>query len=297
MNGPLVSAIWFSDPDGVAHSDGIGAATSMAVIKNVDEQFGRIISYLESEHLIDQFNIIISADHGFVTHIGKIGLAQFLIKEGLKKDSTSTDVVVSEAAIYVKDHNQEMIKKIVSKLQEQLWIGSVFTKPANHDDTKGWVEGTVSFDVIHWNHERSGDILVDYNWNDDKNNMGYPGTSYNRGVAGHGGLSPYEVHIALLAAGPSFKKSFESELPTSNVDITPTILHIHHIDIPAEMDGRVMNELLIEKNKSAAMKVTTDIITTNADINGTDYQLTVHTTLLGKYRYVDFAKAIRTLKK
>src|SRR5262249_22687664 len=27
--GPTVSAIWYSDPDGTAHSDGIGAATSM----------------------------------------------------------------------------------------------------------------------------------------------------------------------------------------------------------------------------------------------------------------------------
>jgi hypothetical protein len=32
-NGPTVSAIWFSDPDGTAHADGIGTATAMASIK------------------------------------------------------------------------------------------------------------------------------------------------------------------------------------------------------------------------------------------------------------------------
>ncbi|MFX6067006.1 hypothetical protein ABTE92_19070, partial [Acinetobacter baumannii] len=88
----------------------------------------------------------------------------------------------------------------------------------------GSIDGTVSFDAIHWNHpDRSGDILVDYNWNDDSNSLGYKGSSFSRGVAGHGSFSPYEVHIALLAAGPSFKKSFSSELPTSNVDIAPTV--------------------------------------------------------------------------
>ena len=98
--------------------------------------------------------------------------------------------------------------------------------------------------------ERAADILVDENWDDRKNDKGYAGTSFSRGVAGHGGLSPYEVHIALLAAGPSFKKNFSSELPTSNVDIAPTILAIHNLTIPTSMDGRVLYELLIDnKNK------------------------------------------------
>ncbi len=33
-NGPLVSAIWFSDPDGSAHAKGIGSPEAMASIKN-----------------------------------------------------------------------------------------------------------------------------------------------------------------------------------------------------------------------------------------------------------------------
>jgi hypothetical protein len=156
------------------------------------------------------------------------------------------------------------------------------------------VEGTVSFDAIHWNHpSRAGDILVDYNWNDDKNNLGYAGSSFSRGVAGHGGFSPYEVHIALLASGPSFKKSFESNLPTSNVDLAPTILHIHHLPIPASMEGRVMNELLIEKNNTPVNTPKKQIITSTAKYNGGTYSLSVERTLLGKYQYVDFAKVER----
>ena len=118
-------------------------------------------------------------------------------------------------------------------------------------DTKGSVAGTLSFESIHWNHkERAADILVDENWDDRKNDKGYAGTSFSRGVAGHGGLSPYEVHIALLAAGPSFKKNFSSELPTSNVDIAPTILAIHNLTIPTSMDGRVLHELLVDNKNN-----------------------------------------------
>jgi hypothetical protein len=295
LDGPLVSAIWFSDPDGTAHSDGIGAASSMASIKSVDEQFGRIIAYLEQQHLTNNFNIIISTDHGFITHTGKNSLTQFLIKEGLKKDSVSDDVIVAEGAIYVKDHDAATIKKIVLKLQAQEWIGGIYSKAANPGNTKGWVDGTISFDAIHWNHaERSGDILVDYNWNDDTNSMGYAGTSYSRGVAGHGGFSPYEVHIALLVAGPSFKRSFESELPTSNVDIAPTILYLHHLKIPASMDGRVMYELLAEKTNNKEMTAKKDSITNSAVYNGGVYNLKIERTILGKYKYVDFSKVVRT---
>jgi hypothetical protein len=294
LDGPLVSAIWFSDPDGTAHADGIGAASSMESIKSVDTEFGRILAELKNKNLTQNFNIIISADHGFITNVGKEGLTEFLITQGLKKDKESEDVIVAEGAIYVKDHDAAVIKKIVSTLQAQPWVGAVFTKAKRTGDTKGIAEGTLSFESIHWNHaERSADILVDENWDDRKNDKGYAGTSFSRGVAGHGGLSPYEVHIALMASGPSFKKGFESELPTSNVDIAPTVLSIHQIAPPSTMTGRVMNELL-EKNEGKKLKAKQETITTTAEFPGGTYILTLERTLLGNYQYVDFAKVVRT---
>ncbi len=294
LDGPLVSAIWFSDPDGTAHRDGIGAPTSMEAIRSVDEQFGRIVAALKSKHLTSNFNIIISTDHGFVTHVGKDDLTGFLIKEGFKKDRESEDVVVAEGAIYVKDHDETIIRKIVSSLQAQEWIGGIFTRAAKPGDLKGFVEGTASFDAIHWNHpQRSSDILVDANWDARKNAAGYAGASFSRGVAGHGSCSPYEVHIALLAAGPSFKKSFSSELPTSNVDIVPTLLHIHHIPIPSSMEGRVIHEFLVEKNKQAVPAVKKETILTSAKYDGGVYTLSVERTIFGKYKYVDYTKVTR----
>jgi len=298
-NGPAVSAIWFSDPDGTAHADGIGTESTMASLKSVDHEFGRIIDYLKSQQLDQTYNILISSDHGFITYAGKDNLTELLIKKGLKKDKLSDDVIVVERALYVKDHNEELIKKIVAMLQEEDFIGPVFTKGAAAGDLKGWVEGTLSFAAIHWDHPtRSADILLDTRWDDRKNDFGYAGTSLASGVAGHGGFSPYEVHIALLASGPSFKKSYESDLPTSNVDITPTILYLNHIPVPKEMDGRVVYELLTEKAPAGTpLKAKTDVVKTEANSPWGRYLLTLHRTLLGAYIYIDYAETSRILKK
>ncbi|MFT3945376.1 MAG: alkaline phosphatase family protein [Agriterribacter sp.] len=289
VDGPLVSAIWYSDPDGAAHDNGIGSPEAVESIKVADEQFGRIISYLKEHNLQSKYNIIVSADHGFVTYAGKESLTDFLIQQKFKKDKLSDDIVVAEGAIYVKDHNPQIITAIVKSLQQQEWVGAVFTKGKKRGDMQGFVPGTLSFESVHWDHPtRSGDILVDKNWNDNKNDKGYAGTSFSKGVAGHGSISPYEIHIALIASGPSFKKSFESDMPTSNVDIVPTILYINKIKGSEKMNGRVMTELL-SGNNIPILKPKPGIITTQTKINNVNYKLSLYRTTVGKNVYVDYA--------
>lgn len=299
LDGPLVSTIWYGDPDSAAHKNGIGSPEAIASIKYVDEQFGRILKSLESKGLDKNFNIVISSDHGFVTHVGKQGLVDFLIAKGFKSDKESTDVVVSEGAIFVKNHDFQIMKNIVAALQEQEWIGGIYTKAKDNGAVKGSVEGTLSFETIHWDHpERSGDILVNMNWNDTKNEAGYAGTSFARGVAGHGGFSPYEIHIALLANGPSFKKKFEGNLPTSNVDIIPTVLHLHNLKSTEEMDGRVMYELLEEKvPEDAPNTAKTELIKTEVKLPWGIYRLELERSVLGKYNYPNFTKVVRDKKE
>lgn len=291
--GPLVSAIWFSDPDGAAHEHGIGSDQAVNAIRFVDGQFGRILEALKAKGLDEKYNIIISTDHGFVTHIGKQSLTDFLIQQGLKKSKESDDVVVAEGALYVKDHDENEIKKIVASLHKEEWVGAVFTKAKNKGEMKGWVDGTISFDAIHYDHpKRSGDILVATNWNDDKNNKGYAGTGYSGGVAGHGGSSPYEISIAFFASGPDFKKTFTSELPTSNVDIVPTVLHIYGFPQPSVMDGRVMSEFL-KKPVASLGKLKKETVTVACKYDWGTYKLVVDMSLLGKYRYFNYSRTQR----
>ena len=186
-NGPLVNAIWYSEPDGAAHKYGIGSPEAVAALRVVDTQFGRIIDSLKARNMTQKVNILISTDHGYATYIGKQGLADFLVKQGLKKDKESDDVIVVEGAIYVKNHDETVIRKIVAALQAEEWIGPVFTKAKTAGDKTGFVDGTLSFESVHWNHSsRAADILTASNWSDRKNEKGYAGASYSTGVAGYG---------------------------------------------------------------------------------------------------------------
>lgn len=177
--GAEVSALWMSDPDHTTHADGIGVPSAVQALKLVDEQFGRIISHLKSQKLEQVYNVIVSADHGFISHTGKKTITAHLIEKGLKASKNSEDVVVSDGAIHVKDRNPELIKKIVASLQEASFVGAIFTKGKKSGDMQGWVDGTIAFEAIHWDHPtRTGDILVAEHWSDRKNQFGYAGMSY-----------------------------------------------------------------------------------------------------------------------
>lgn len=295
-DGPAVSAIWLSDPDGAAHSNGMGSSAAKKALKIVDTQFGRIIAELHARGLTDRFNIIISADHGFVTYIGTETLRDYLIRKGFKKDKESDDIVVADGAIYIKNKTPQLIENIVKELQQESWIGAIFTKAKKPGSMQGWVQGTLSFDAVHWNHpERAADILVDRNWNDSVNSAGYAGAGYSVGVAGHGGLSPYETTIPLIVSGPAFKKELVSEIPTSNIDIAPTVLALQGVPVPSSMDGRVMYELMKHPSKKEKYKkVKSNEYTTLAKYPGGVYKLLLKVTQYGQSRYIDYAKVKRS---
>lgn len=249
-NAPEVSIVWFTDPDATAHAHGVGAPETLASIKYVDNELGRILSSLEVSDMKDRVNILVGTDHGFVTHVGTNDISTFLIEEQLKDSIGSEDVVVAGGAIYVKEKSK--VPEIVSALHKQHWIGGLFTAASEKDSTMGQVEGTLSLSMAKFDHsQRSPDILVDLMWNKDENSHGYPGTSFSRGIAGHGGGSPYEMQIELIGYGPAFKTGKVSTMPTANVDLAPTMLYLQGVEVPKEMEGRVLFELMEHQERAA----------------------------------------------
>lgn len=76
---PFVLVFWSRDPDGTQHNQGdslnklvpgINGPTSLAAIRNADDDLARIRSALSELGLLDSTDIITTADHGFST-IGK----------------------------------------------------------------------------------------------------------------------------------------------------------------------------------------------------------------------------------
>ncbi|MBX3255287.1 MAG: alkaline phosphatase family protein [Chitinophagaceae bacterium] len=296
-NGPLVSAIWFSDPDGTAHEYGIGVPITNESLKAVDEQFGRIIDSVKARGFERSFNILVSTDHGFITYGGGGNVVDLLVKEGIKQSHSSADIVVAGSGIYVKKHDAALIGKIVAVLQQQEWIGGLFTKAVKPGSYKGFVKGTLSTERIYAGHaDRMPDIIVAENWNDHTNGNGYPGTAMENGSAGHGGASRYEIHIPFIASGPSFKSSFVSNIPSSNIDMAPTILKLYGISIPASMQGRVLEELMEggrEGTGSAPQKSTRS---ESALYKGGRYTVTMETVEWKGHRYINYIQALRVIQ-
>jgi arylsulfatase A-like enzyme len=75
-NQPFVMVVWSRDPDGSQHNQGdslnrvtpgINGPTSLAAIKNADNNLAQLRSALETLGLRDSTDLIIAADHGFST--------------------------------------------------------------------------------------------------------------------------------------------------------------------------------------------------------------------------------------
>jgi arylsulfatase A-like enzyme len=81
---------------------------------------------------------------------------------------------------------------------------------------------------------------------DTPNELGAPGmliaTGGSRNAGTHGSLSKYEMNNTLIATGPDFKQGVISEIPSGNIDVTPTVLHLLGIEPKEKMDGRVLRE-------------------------------------------------------
>jgi arylsulfatase A-like enzyme len=241
-----VHVLWYSDPDGTAHATGVGSPETLASIRFVDKQLGIILDALSARGLDKEVNIIFTTDHGFITQGGKQRLAPFLVEKGLKASRESIDVVVAGGAIHVNAGGPNRVREIVEALIKEPWVGGIYTSPDPIDPMQGWMKGTLSTRSIHYDHPlRTPDILIDYQWDNTPNQYGYPGKNHSPGIAGHGGASTHEMHIRLIASGPAFYKGVTVDTPSCNVDIAPTILRLHGLSAPVEMNGRVLSELLV----------------------------------------------------
>jgi Type I phosphodiesterase / nucleotide pyrophosphatase len=75
-NRPFILVLWSRDPDGTQHNQGdslnqltpgINGATSLAAIKNADENLRRLRQALTDLGLAETTDIVVAADHGFAT--------------------------------------------------------------------------------------------------------------------------------------------------------------------------------------------------------------------------------------
>ena len=280
---PAVAILWLSDPDTTAHARGIGHPTSVLALRAVDEELGRLQDGLRAAGRLATFNIWVTSDHGFSTHTGGVNLDALLAPFAGELPDGTPRIVAGGGAVYVRDGDPDAVARIVEALQGSDRIGAIFTRD-------GRVAGTLGLADARWDHERAADILYSPAWTDAENLYGYRGTSAAGGTAGHGSASPYDIHNALIAAGPDLAVGSEVSLPTSNVDLAPTFLYLLGLAAAPTMAGRPLIEALAAGPDLPAAREPGEIAAATPDGG---YRAVARTSAVFGRHYLDAATAER----
>jgi|TARA_B100002003_G_scaffold229803_2_gene239433 predicted AlkP superfamily pyrophosphatase or phosphodiesterase len=288
---PAVTVMWLSDPDTTAHQHGIGHPLTGEALFRLDAEIQRLQDGLAEAGWLETTNIWVTSDHGFSEHTGGVDLDGLLAVFASTLDDGSPRIVAGAGAIYVRDDDQATVSEIVSALQRDDRVGAVFTRSARPGAQEGWVPGTLSFDLAHWDHERSAQILYSPNWSDMVGEYGYPGTSAQGGVAGHGSSSPFDIHNPLVAAGPDLKTRVEIDVPSGNVDFAPTFLHVLGLEVPSSMQGRVLHGALRDGSDPTVTAIETMEVTVENEDGS--YVLTAVLSAVDGRSYLDYTTVER----
>ena len=248
---PALSVIWLGEPDLMEHESAPGAPPALAAIKSSDENLAAVLSALDQQDARKTTDIFVVSDHGFSTIGRSVDLRKILSDAGFPAETEFDDepkpgeiMLVGNGGsvlFYVIGHDSTVTRRLVEFLQQSDFAGVIFTKQG--------LPGTFHLNDAKIDNSHAPDVIMAFRWNDSKNQFGAPGlidADWQReaGEGTHATLSRFDMHNTLIAAGPDFRRGQTDDLPTGNVDLAPTILHILGIKAPQRMDGRVLSEAM-----------------------------------------------------
>ena len=258
---PAVALIWFSEPDSSNHREGVGSALSNRALAAADEQFGRIVGWMERNGTLDETDVIVVSDHGYVTIDAVVDIEAELRAAGFPGGGQPGGVLVAAnggaVLFYAHEADPDTAARLAARLARQPWCGAMLAA-----ERVGPVPGTLPASLADIDGPRSPDLTMAFAWTSAPNDAGYPGTSAaSGGPAGagtHGGMSRHELRNTLMARGPSFLRSTVVDTPTGNIDVSPTILHLLGLPGGETMDGRVLHEALAAGDDRPAVEPRTE---------------------------------------
>jgi arylsulfatase A-like enzyme len=249
---PTFSVLWLGEPDLTQHETAPGAPAAIAAIKSADENLGAVLSALDERKARGTTDIFVVSDHGFSTIRRSIDLRKILNEAGFtaatdfNREPKLGEIMLAgnggSVLFYVIGHDATMTRRLVEFLQQSDFAGVIFTKQP--------MEGTFGLELAGIQNERAADVVMAFRWEKSKNQFGVAGmidADWQRaaGKGTHATLSPWDMHNILVAAGPDFEHGETDDLPSSNIDLAPTILQILGIKPPSKIDGRILSEAMI----------------------------------------------------
>ena len=244
---PAVSLVWFSEPDKSQHAHGVGAEVSTRALREADEQFGRLLTWLEDTGT--DTDVIVISDHGYSTISEVIDVEGLLHSEDFPPGDEPGGVTVAanggSALFYAHDRDAATANKLAAFLMRQRWCGALVAS-----DALGQIEGTLPASLVGIEGPRAPDITMSFRWDSRTSAAGYAGYAFSTGGAPelgqHGSMSRHEMRNSLFARGGSFKSGIRIDSPTGNIDLAPTVLHLLGVGGGETMHGRALREALAD---------------------------------------------------
>jgi arylsulfatase A-like enzyme len=289
---PAFSLLWLSEPDLTQHDLSPGAEGSLAAIRGSDRNLAVVLEALEKKKARETTDIFVVSDHGFSTIERGIDFPVELRKAGFDATTAFSDapkrgqvMAVGNGGtilFYVIEHDHDVAARLVEWLQHSDFAGVIFAREK--------LDGTFPLETVRANTPEAPDVMVAMRWNKNPNRFGVAGqimTDSGRGAGegSHATLSEFDVHNTLIAAGPDFRERVASTLPSSNVDIAPTVLRILGIEPPQKFDGRVLIEGMEER--AAKIEALTKTIQASRKFPSGEWQQYLRVSLVGETVYID----------
>ena len=248
---PAFSLLWLSEPDLTQHDHAPGSEPSLSAILSSDRNLALVLDALARKKARETTDILVVSEHGFSTIERGIDFAAELRKAGF--DATDAFAATPKAGqimivgnggsvlFYVIERDRDVTARLVEWLQRSDFAGVIFAREK--------FEGTFPLEFVRANTADAPDVMVALRWNPMPNRFGVAGhiITDSKRVAGqgsHASLSKFDVHNTLIASGPDFKRGKTSIIPSANIDIAPTVLHLLGIESPHKFDGRVLAEAM-----------------------------------------------------
>lgn len=247
-------AVSFSSPDYVGHSFGPNSCEIVDNYVRLDDELGKLFSFLDATVGKNQYTVFLTADHA-VAHI-----------PGFMKENKLPGGVIDDMGM-MKDMNAKLKEKfgientIVSIMNYQLSLNhpKIDSAKLDEDGIKKWIIQYVKKNDAVVNAFATADIMttpINKTLREMLTNGYYPRRSgdiqiilkpgyIEGGQTGttHGLWYPYDAHIPLLFYGWGIKKG-KTNRETYMTDVAPTIAALLHVQMPSGCVGKVVEEVL-----------------------------------------------------
>jgi arylsulfatase A-like enzyme len=289
---PAYSLLWLSDPDLTQHEYSPGSEPSMAAIRSSDRNLATVLDALSKKNARETTDVLVVSDHGFSTiergidFPGELRATGFDAVATFEQAPKAGEVMVvgngGTILFYIIEHDRAVASRLVEWLQHSDFAGVIFAREK--------LEGVFPLESVHANTADAPDVMVALRWNPKPNRFGIPGqiiTDATRGAGkgSHASLSEFDVHNTLIAAGPGFRRGLMSDLPSGNIDLAPTVLHLLGLESPNRFDGRVLFEAMT--GDSAPPRAVTETLEVARKFPSGQWRQHLRISRVGETTYID----------